>query len=160
MRRLAIVAAALLALVLAAAASAGKPVIDKAPMSGVTFTLSWETCPNLPTGTVITGTGDGHSITLTKDSTVRNETQIHGTATDQDGNTYVFNYENSFTVSSTDGTGVMVDSFSLAGNGPARLNNGFRANVNLATGEFDPLSQRGDPIDFTTSPPQAMCDPL
>jgi hypothetical protein len=115
----------------------------------------------------VDGTVTGHSITLEKTQkgvyTLRNETQIHGTATDG-VNTYTFNYENSFTVSSTDGgetlTGTMVDTFSLAGNGSAHLNNGFRANVTIdATGfHFDPLSQRGSPLDFSSGTP--MCDPL
>ena len=59
-----------------------------------------------------------------------NTTHAKGTATDQAGNTYSFNYSNHYRISNTGprtALGVMVDSFSLAGNGPAHLNNGFRA---------------------------------
>jgi len=170
MRRMTMVAAAVLALVLTGAALAAKPVITKGPPDEMDFVIPAGQCPNLPAGMSVwsvDGTVTGHSITLEKTQkgvyTRRNETQIHGTATDG-VNTYTFNYENSFTVSSTDGggtlTGTMVDTFSLAGNGSAHLNNGFRANVTIdATGfHFDPLSQRGSPLDFSSGTP--MCDPL
>jgi hypothetical protein len=67
-------------------------------------------------------------------TTVANVTHEHGTATDQDSNTYVFNYNNEFRVSNTVAhrgvfSGLMIDTFSLAGHGPARLNNGFVAKV-------------------------------
>jgi hypothetical protein len=58
----------------------------------------------------------------------------------------------------------MVDSFSLAGSGPAHLNNGFRAEFTLdfSTGvpvaSFVELSSRGDPLDFATG--ESRCDPL
>ena len=96
-----------------------------------------------------------------------NTTHIEGTATDQAGNTYRFNYSNHYRVSNTGPTdpvlsGIMVDSFSLAGNGPAHLNNGFRAvfTIDASTGSvgFDELSSRGDPLDFDTG--AARCDPL
>ena len=140
----------------------------------VEFVLSAATCPNLPSGTVITGTGTIKSIesAITNAdgaTTVINTTHAHGTATDQDGNTYRFNYSNHFQISNTGPTdpvlsGVMVDSFSLAGKGPAQLNNGFLAEFTLdfSTGvpvaSFVELSSRGDPINFTTG--QALCDPL
>ena len=55
----------------------------------------------------------------------------------------------------------MVDSFSLAGNGPAKLQNGFQAGFTTdfeTLFAFDELNSRGDPIDFTTG--TAICDPL
>lgn len=167
MRRLTMVTVALLALALVGAASAAKPLMFKGPPDETSFVLTSATCPNLAPGTTITGSGSGSSITQIKDAggvtTFRNQTHVSGTATDQDGNTYVFNYANSFTVSSSGGlfTGVMVDSFSLAGNGPARLSNGFRANVTTDLENLfllDPLSQRGDPLNFTTG--AVACDPL
>jgi hypothetical protein len=167
MRRLTMVTVALLALALAGVASAAKPLMFKGPPDETDFVLTSATCPNLAPGTTITGSGSGSSITQIKEAdgvtTFRNQTRVSGTATDQDGNTYVFNYSNNFTVSSSGGlfTGVMVDSFSLAGSGPAHLNNGFRANVTTDLGslfQLDPLSQRGDPLDFTTG--TAACDPL
>lgn len=167
MRRLTMVTVALLALVLAGVASAAKPLMFKGPPDETEFVLTSATCPNLAPGTTITGSGGGQSITQIREAngvtTFRNETHISGTATDQDGNSYVFNYANSFTVSSTGGlfTGVMVDTFSLAGSGPAQLSNGFRANVTTDLENvflLDPLSQRGDPLDFSTG--DVACDPL
>jgi hypothetical protein len=55
----------------------------------------------------------------------------------------------------------MVDSFSLAGSGPAHLSNGFRAVVttNFATlFTFEELTSLGDPIDFATW--STVCEPL
>ena len=66
-----------------------------------------------------------------------NTSHASGTATDQAGNTYVWNYANHFSVSDsgpqTAFAGEMVDAFTLAGNGPAHLNNGFRALFDLVT---------------------------
>ena len=140
----------------------------------VGFVLTADSCPNLPTGTVITGTGTSTTVEIVKTdgdgvTTVTSTTHAHGTATDQDGNTYQFNYSNHFRISNTGPTdpilsGVMVDSFSLAGNGPAQLHNGFRAEFTLdfSTGfpvaSFVELSSRGDPLDFATG--ESRCDPL
>ena len=140
----------------------------------VGFVLTAASCPNLPTGTVITGTGTSTTVEIVKTdgngvTTVTNTTHASGTATDQEGNTYRFNYSNHFRISNTGPTdpvlsGVMVDSFSLAGNGPAQLNNGFRAEFTLdllnriPRRSFVELSSRGDPIDFATG--EARCDPL
>jgi opacity protein-like surface antigen len=140
----------------------------------VGFVLTAASCPNLAPGTVITGTGTITTVEITKTdgndaTTVTNTTHASGTATDQDGNTYRFNYSNHFRISNTGRTdpvlsGVMVDSFSLAGSGPAQLQNGFRAEFKLdfSTGlpvaSFVELSSRGDPIDFATG--EARCDPL
>jgi hypothetical protein len=135
------------------------------------FTLSSVTCSELPAGTTIEGTGTGVSVTSESTdangvTTVMNTTHIAGTATDQAGNTYRFNYSNHYQVSNTGPTdpvlsGIMVDTFSLAGNGPAHLSNGFRAvfTIDLSAGvSFQELSSRGDPIDFATG--AAHCDPL
>ena len=146
----------------AASAVAAPPEIGTDPVS---FDMSSATCSNLPTGTTIHGSGIGKSITkITTDkngvTTIMNTTHANGTATDQAGNTYVFNYANHFSVSdSGPGTafsGEMVDAFSLAGNGPAHLSNGFRALFDLVS--LQPLSSRGDPIDFASG--MAHCDPL
>ena len=158
----ALLAIAALALQLGSALAAPPTVKEET----VGFVLSAATCPNLPLGTVITGTGTSKAIeSMTTDgdgvTTVINTTHASGTATDQDGNTYRFNYSNHFRISNTGPTdpvlsGIMVDSFSLAGNGPARLNNGFRAvfTINFLTGavSFQELTSRGDPLDG--------CDPL
>jgi hypothetical protein len=95
-----------------------------------------------------------------------NATHDQGTATDQDGNAYVFNYNNEFRVSNTVAhqnvfSGLMIDAFSLAGHGPARLHNGFVAKVtttDFMVFSFKALHVNGDPIDFATG--DAHCDPL
>jgi hypothetical protein len=172
MKRIALPLGAVLALLLSAgtAAAAGGPAVVETVE--LTFApLTSETCPNLPDGTSITWSGTGTSITRVRTdgsgvTTVANTTEAHGFASDQDGNTYAFNYNNSFRVSnSTDDpgvfTGTMIDSFALGGNGPAKLSNGFVAELttDLETFfEFNPLHSRGDPLDFETG--TAMCDPL
>jgi len=166
MRRLALVPAVLIvALVVALPAGASPARRD------VVFTLTWETCPNLATETILEGRGIESSITIERSSggvtTTINATHTHGTTTDQDGNVYVFNYSNEFRVSNTLAspdvfTGLMTDHFSNSGSGPAKLNNGFVANVTFGPGEFDfavdPISLFGDPLNFTDG--TAACDPL
>jgi hypothetical protein len=152
-----------------ALAADGGATIEEFP---VTFTMSPQTCSNLPAGTTIDGVGTMRSITTTTDKdgikTIHNTSHANGTATDQAGNAYVFNYANDFRVSNSGASpgvfsGRMTDSFSLAGQGPAKLHNGFQAIFTtdflpngLAT--FDPLNSRGDPLDFATG--AAACDPL
>ena len=156
------------ALALAGAGSAAGPQIDEFPVS---FTLTSATCPLLPSGTTVEGSGTEKSITNVRTdrngaTTVMNTTHAFGTATDQAGNSYVFNYSNSFSVSNTGPTdpvfsGRMVDSFSLAGPGPATLHNGFAAGFTTdfeTFSSFEEQSSRGDPIDFATG--ESHCDPL
>ena len=56
----------------------------------------------------------------------------------------------------------MTDAFSLAGGGPAHLNNGFIGNFMSDFFSFftvpGVISSHGDPIDFVTG--DAHCDPL
>ena len=149
-----------------AVAGGGGSTTDTFP---VAFVITTASCSELPAGTTLTGSGTEKSITVVK--TNKGVTRIHntshatGTATDQDGNTYVFNYSNSFNVSDEGNpgvfSGIMNDSFSLAGNGPARLSNGFQGIFSTDFTTFTtitPLKSRGDPIDFTTV--SAHCDPL
>ena len=165
MRRLALVPAVLIvALVVALPAGASPARRD------VVFTLTWETCPNLATETILEGRGIESSITIERSSggvtTTINATHTHGTTTDQDGNVYVFNYSNEFRVSNTLAspdvfTGLMTDHFSNSGSGPAKLNNGFVANVTTdftTFFTFDPVSSFGDPLNFDDG--SARCDPL
>ena len=165
---LAILAIAALALGTGSALAAAPTVTD----GTVEFVLSATTCANLPAGTEIAGTGTSKSIeSVTTDgngvTTVTNTTHASGTATDQENNTYRFNYLNHYRISNTGPTdpvlsGTMVDSFSLAGNGPAHLSSGFRAvfTIDFLTGlvSIEELSSRGDPIDFETL--AVRCDPL
>jgi hypothetical protein len=150
-----------------ALAADGGATIDTFPVS---FVISSSTCPNLPSGTTIEGTGTETSITTTRTdaqgiTTIRNTTHAHGTATDQAGNSYVFDYSNEFRVSNTVAdpgvfSGLMTDHFALTGQGPARLSNGFLAifTTDFASFSFQELNSRGDPIDFATG--AAICDPL
>jgi hypothetical protein len=135
----------------------------------VSFVLTSATCSNLPSETELVGSGTGKSITTTQTDrdgvvTVRNSTHSHGTATDQDGNTYVFNYSNEFRATLDGGvySGFMTDSFAVAGHGPARLNNGFVGHFVSDFSSFftvpDVISSHGDPLDFVTG--DVHCDPL
>jgi hypothetical protein len=170
-KRLATVAIVLVALaigVTSAEAANDSPTVNKFPVS---FVLSSTTCHNLPPGTTVTGSGKGTSITTVKTNdngvtTVANVTHDQGTATDLNGNAYVFNYSNAFRVTNTVAhpdvfSGLMIDAFSLAGHGPARLHNDFVADVtttNFAGFSYRALHASGDPISFPDG--AAHCDPL
>lgn len=171
MKRVAILAVGVSSLAFgggSALAAGGGATVDTFPVS---FVLSSAACSNLPGGTTINGSGTETSITTIRTdrsgvTMVVNATHARGTATDQAGNAYVFNYSNEFRVSDTTAnpatfSGLMTDSFSLSGSGPARLSNGFAARLttDLATFfSFQELNSRGDPIDFATG--SAHCDPL
>jgi hypothetical protein len=143
--------------------------------SQVSFTLSSATCSNLPSGTTLAGSGTQTSVTTTRTdasgvTTIVNATHAAGTATDEANNVvYRFNYSNEFRVSNTVAqpgvfSGLMTDAFSVAGNGPARLHNGFVAEL-TANAEFTSFSwtvrhASGDPISFATGPVVSHCDPL
>lgn len=171
MKRLALVVTTITSLMLgtsAAVAADGGATVETFPVS---FVLSSAACPNLPAGTTITGTGTEKSVTTTRIdasgvTTMGNSTHAKGTATDGAGNTYVFQYSNESRVSNTTAvpavfSGLMTDHFSLSGPGPAKLSNGFVANIRTDFSSFfsfDPINSRGDPIDFATG--AAICDPL
>jgi hypothetical protein len=172
MNRLTIAAITVVALSVGAtsgtAADGGTTVVK----STATFVLSSDTCPYLPSGTTVTGSGPRTSITTTRtdaDNVTKlvNVTHAHGTATDQDGNVYVFNYSNSIRVSDTAAnpgvfSGTATDAFSLAGNGPAQLHNGFTAEVttDFSVFSWDVRHAKGDPISFASGPLVQHCDPL
>ena len=175
MKRFVITAITTIALVLALTsdvAAAGATI----ETSAVSFTITSAGCQYLPAGTTVRGSGTQKSITTVRTdasgvTTIENSTHANGTATDNSGNTYVFNYSNSFRVSNTvahPGTfsGSMTDAFSLAGNGPAQLHNGFVAGITSSDGfvsaSWDVKSSRGDPISFATGPIEAAhhCDPI
>jgi hypothetical protein len=137
--------------------------------SPVSFVLTSATCSDLPSGTELTASGTQKSITRTRTDrdgvvTVLNSTHAHGTATDQDGNTYVFDYSNEFRATLDGGvySGFMTDAFALAGRGPAHLNNGFVGHFVSDFSSFftvpDLVASHGDPLDFVTG--EGHCDPL
>lgn len=150
-----------------AVASGGDTTVEAVPGD---FVLSSDTCPNLPAGTTLTGSGTGTSFTRTHTrrgiTTISNLTRITGSATDQDNNRYRFLYLNTFRVSNTQAdpsnySGLMHDVFFLHGRGPARLFNGFTAVYTTDFGaltRFDPIHEFGDPINFDTNATE--CDPL
>jgi hypothetical protein len=154
----------------AEAAAGGPDVVT----STVSFTLTSSNCSNLPAGTTITGTGTQKSITTTRNdasgmTTLVNATHAHGTATDQNGNVYLFNYSNEFRLTNTLAqpsiySGLMTDAFTLAGSGPAHLNNGFVANLttplDFSSVTWNVIHSVGDPISFATGPVVSHCDPL
>jgi hypothetical protein len=172
MKRLAIAAGAVLALALNAGSAIAADGGANVEYLSVSFApLNSDTCQFLPAGTSITWSGIEKSITRTRTNaagvtTVSNTSHAHGFATDQDGNRYAFNYSNEFRVSNSAAApgvfnGTMTDSFSLAGQGPARLHNGFQASLSTDLATFFTFSNahaRGDPIDFDTL--AAHCDPL
>ena len=177
----AVLAVAAFALLLVGSAQA-KRIKEKSKFDS-TFALSWEQCPNLPEGTVITGSGKGKATDTSVQNgdgttTVGNHTTIRGDATDQEGNRYSFFYENSFSVSNTTAdpatfSGIMDDFFSLdpkgkgKNKGEAQLENGFEAIFTVGPGagpagfHFDELNSFGDPLDFSEENNGApICDPL
>lgn len=157
-----------------AAAAGGHGLGGPPTVSTVSFVngagLSNATCQFVPAGTTISWTGPETARTIVRTdasgvTTVSVVSHASGKATDNNGNTFAFNYSNAFRVSNsladpTTFTGVMTDHFSLAG--PSlQLSNGFRAALTTNLGDvfvFDPINSRGDPIDFATG--AAHCDPL
>jgi len=169
MKHLALTATTVVALLFPSIAMAGgwETTVEKVPGD---FVMSAAQCPNLPAGTTITGTGSGTSVTKVRTdssgtTSIYNRTVTPGRATDQAGNRYHFLYRNSFLVSMAASeslfSGEMVDVFKLQGGGPARLRNGFVANLTTNFADvfvLDPISEFGDPLDFDTG--AAICDPL
>jgi len=167
MRRLALVPVVLVIAVAFALPAGARPLIETFPVS---FTLSSAQCSNLASGTTLTGSGIAKSITTERTAggvtTIINATHAHGTSTDQAGNVYVFDYSNEFRASNTVAnpdtyTGFMTDHFSNSGSDPAKLNNGFVANITTDFSTFftvEPISSFGDPLSFPDG--AAHCDPL
>jgi hypothetical protein len=156
----------------AAASSAG--LGGQRSVSTVSFVggagLSNATCQYVPAGTTLSWTGPETSRTIVRTdaagvTTVSVVSHASGTATDNNGNSYAFNYSNAFRVSNSVSdpdtfTGTMTDHFSLAGP-TLHLSNGFIASLTTNLNDvfvFDPIHSHGDPIDFATG--AAHCDPL
>ncbi len=151
-----------------ALATGGGATVESFPVG---FELSTDTCSHLPDGASVTGTGTERSVTVVRViggvTMIINTTHASGTAVDQDGNTYVFQYSNEFRLFNSPSnqdvfTGLMTDHFSMTGPGPATLVNGFVARI-TASADFSsfsaqPISSRGDPITFPEG--EEHCDPL
>jgi hypothetical protein len=151
-----------------AAAAPGQLTTER---TRVQFELTSKTCPRLPAGTRLKGSGRQKAVTNTITDpngvkTVANFTRARGKVTNQRGVRYTFDYRNSFSVSNTAATpaqysGTMVDSFEMVRRGRTRLSNGFIAVFTTdlgASNTFQPLYAFGDPIDFAKGTPH--CDPL
>jgi hypothetical protein len=173
LKRSAVFAAALVTLCLAASSASaglgGPPSVF--PVSFVQGNgLSNATCQYVPAGTTISWSGPETSTFIARTdangvTTISSVSHASGTATDNHGNAYAFDYSNALRVSNSVAdpdtfTGTMTDHFSLAG--PAlHLNNGFIAALTTNFSDvfvFDPINARGDPIDFADG--SAHCDPL
>lgn len=151
------------------ASAQGEYTVERSP---VEFTITSDECSRLPAGATVEGTGRQKSVTRTIAdattglTTVVNYTRASGTATDDDGNRYRFDYRNSFHVQNSAAapatySGTMFDLFALSGRGPAQLRNGFVAIFTTDLGDnasYQPLYAWGDPIDFVADDPH--CDPL
>jgi hypothetical protein len=171
-KHLAILATTLLLLVSVATSAEAASGGASSSTYSVSFVMTSAQCSNLPAGMTLTGSGSETSITTTtidaqNVTTMVNSTHAHGTAADQAGNTYTFNYSNSFRASNTVAipgvfSGSMTDAFSLAGNGPANLHNGFVSDfftTDFSTWNFYNVTHaNGDPISFPAG--VAHCDPL
>jgi hypothetical protein len=151
-----------------AAAASGQETTDR---TRVRFELTSDSCPRLPAGTTLKGSGRQKSVTKTITDpngirTVVNYTRARGKATSQKGVRYRFDYRNSFSVSNTAAnpaqySGTMFDLFELVRRGRTTLSNGFVAVFTTDLGEsntLQPLYAFGDPLDFATG--TARCDPL
>jgi hypothetical protein len=174
LKQLAVLAAAFVAVGCLAAAPGWAGLGGPPSVSTVSFMggagLSNATCQYVPAGTTISWTGPETATTIMRTdasgvTTVSVVSHASGTATDNNGNSYAFDYSNAFRVSNSVSdpdtfTGTMTDHFSLAG--PAlHLNNGFIASLTTNLSDvfvFDPINSHGDPIDFATG--AAHCDPL
>jgi hypothetical protein len=158
--------------VLFTASAGAKPTGEReVVVDQVTWTVSAETCSQIPDGTTIEGTGTRHTDSITR--TRRNGTIVVtieqiaiGTATGSDGHEYQWKYLNTEKVAnSTDAPdryeGTMTDLFELTG-GPLAYANGFEAEVvddlQGTLFEADPVDVDGDPFDFEQS--SGRCDPI
>jgi hypothetical protein len=137
----------------------------------VRFVIRKSDCKMIPDDTVLTGEG-----TLTDTKTVRvhdgvtTETIVtpgEGTATDQNGKQYHWKYFSTSKASNSREwtnlfSGVFDDRFSLSGDGPITLENGFTAvtvsDTSANTFSIYPKKTHGDPFAFPNGPNR--CDPV
>lgn len=133
---------------------AATPVFAAAPVqSSVTFDLSTATCSQLPSGMVIHGTGT-EQFFVTPDGNLHSV--IMGTATENNGGFWRFNYSDNMRLISTSGAVEVTDHFSLVGSGsPIKLHSHFVADFtssDLETASLLSIKQiHGDPFG---------CDPI
>ena len=137
----------------------------------MSFVMTSATCPNLPPGTTIEGSGTKKSITIVKTdkngvTTIENTTHATGRRRIRPATPTCFNYANDFRISNSAAnpgvfSGRMTDAFSLAGSGPAQPEQRIPGDLHdrlRHVASFEELNSRGDPLDFATA--TARCDPL
>ena len=146
-----------------ATGATGQPPEETATAAPVSFTLSSPPCGDLPAGTTVTGTGTSRTKTQVSVEEgvyrIRVDTEATGTATDNVGRTYRFDYENNFRISfkTLPAEGVMKDHFRLIPNGAGpKVKTAF--NIKILVSSLDPFdfvvlsgTVQGDPIN---------CDPI
>src|SRR5262249_28431101 len=124
------------------------------------FTIAKGQCSQLPADLEVTGLGLERTTTIAEEidgrlNYVRTST-ISGTATDNFGGKYTFEYHNHFSRTPVPGSGIDIDTFKLTGKGAANgMSTFFRAKVTIDSGAnpigFEILDSTGDP---------SHCDPL
>jgi hypothetical protein len=125
-----------------------------------TFTIAKGQCSQLPADVEVQGLGLERTTTVAEEVdgrlTYSRLSTITGTATDNFGGKYSFEYHNRLRNAPIPGSGIDVDTFKLTGKGAANgVATFFRARVTLDSGAnpigFEILEQSGDPFH---------CDPL
>lgn len=125
--------------------------------SPLTFTLKG--CTQLPAGLVITGSGESLLVISTRtdkdgNTVVERNNVVTGTATDNNGGSYIFNYADHGTITMPPSvfpfTMSLTDHFNLLGQGQGnQLQVGFRADATVIgpnTFIISPINLRGDPM--------------
>lgn len=149
----------------------GGAVLAAGPDMGnydTTWTVTAALCDQLPAGSILNGTGEGHFVSNVRQTNsgrthVRSEAHASGSAIDQDGNEYRWNYTNVVVGEVVDGVvyASMVDTFVVTGSGPASYVTGFTADfVEVPGVSFDIEARHvlGDPFDFAND--SGRCDPI
>ena len=133
----------------AALAFAGSALASQPVTTPVSFDLSAATCSQVPAGTVIHGEGTGK---FSETSSGNVHSVITGTATDNAGNTWRFNYTQNVRLVGDGGNGQITDHFNLVGNaGVLHVHTHFVV-VFSSTGDLVEVRQvTGDPMG---------CDPI
>jgi hypothetical protein len=143
-----------------------------AEVKKVSFTITSKQCADLPQGVTIKGSGTSRKYTtFTTDASGVNHyfesVFITGTATDNRGGRYRFDYHHAWSSSSTTPPYVafFTDHFDIVPRGAfgGGLHTFFAANVTVKSEDpfeavFDPIVVHGDPTDFKTL--KSHCDPL
>ena len=174
LRRLGVVALAMLTVGLPAAGALADDATPPAPtaVKKVSFTITAKQCPDLPQGVTIKGAGtsrkwESASVDAGGMTHYFAVTAVHGTATDNRGGRYTFDYHDDWSTSHTTVpyVALLTDHFDLVPKGAfgGGLHTFFVANVTVNSEDpfdavFEPTFLRGDPVDFKTLKPH--CDPI